>query len=102
VVTFEAVGEELLWHLRAAASPVRMEVKQRSVQMTLRSTESQVLALLGSIAARWPILHFEVSGPSLEDIFMEILGNDQKQSLQARDVKTDSSSPLGQLGTRSE
>ncbi|HEV8613044.1 MAG TPA: ABC transporter ATP-binding protein, partial [Gemmatimonadales bacterium] len=67
VLSFESVGEELLERLRAA-SPARLEVKHRTVEMTVRSSESDVLALLSSLAERWPILHLEVSGATLEDI----------------------------------
>ena len=71
-VSFESVGEPLLERLRQAG-PARMEVRRNTVEMTLRSTEADVLALLTALAERWPILHFEVSGASLEDIFLEIL-----------------------------
>ena len=72
VLSFESASEELLARLREAA-PLRMEVKRSTVELTLRSTEGEVLALLSSLAERWPILNFEVSGASLEDIFLEIL-----------------------------
>ena len=72
ILSFESVTEELLARLREA-SPLRMEVKRSTVEMTLRSTEGEVLALLSSLAERWPILNFEVSGASLEDVFLEIL-----------------------------
>jgi len=91
----EVVGEDLLSRLRAA-SPLRLEVKGNTVRMTLRSSESQVLSLLGAISERWPILHFEVSGPSLEDIFMEILGDGSQRTRPSEGTRADSSSrPAG-------
>ena len=72
-LSFESVSEELLACLRETG-PLRMEIKGRTVELTLRRSESEVLALLSALAERWPILSFEVSGASLEDIFMEILG----------------------------
>ncbi|MBI3895233.1 MAG: ABC transporter ATP-binding protein [Acidobacteria bacterium] len=73
VASFESVGEELLSCLRRA-NPLRLEVKRNTVEMTLRCPEREVLTLLSAVAERWLILHFEVSGASLEDVFLEILG----------------------------
>lgn len=93
VMTVETIADELLTRLRAAA-PVQFEVKGHTIQMTMRSTESQVLGLLGEITKRWPILRFEVSGPSLEDIFMEILGNGARRRAPTSERSGDSSSWL--------
>jgi len=72
VLSFPTVGEDLLAFLRRA-NPTRLEAKQNTGKMTLRASEAEVLALLASVAERWPMLNFEVSGASLEDVFVEIL-----------------------------
>ena len=73
VLTFASVEEPLLERL-GQANPVRLEVKRNTVEMTLQGPEAGVLALLSSLAERWPILNLEVNGASLEDIFVELLG----------------------------
>ncbi|MBI4461088.1 MAG: ABC transporter ATP-binding protein [Acidobacteria bacterium] len=77
VASFESVGDDLLARLRRE-NPMRLEAKRNTVEMTLRCSEKEVLNLLSAVAERWPILHFEVSGASLEDVFMEILGQPGK------------------------
>ena len=72
VLSFETVSEPLLARLREA-NPMRLEVKRNTVEMTLQGPEAEVLALLSAIAERWPILSLEVSGASLEDIFLQLL-----------------------------
>ena len=84
VASFESVGEELLARLRRA-NPVRLEAKRNAVEMTLRCSEREVLALLSAVAERWPILHFEVSGATLEDVFLEILGKPLRPESPRRD-----------------
>ena len=85
VLSFESVSEELLARLREAG-PLRMEVKGAAVELTLRRSESEVLALLSSLAEQWPILHFEVSGASLEDVFVEILGQPRATTEPSRET----------------
>ncbi len=72
-LTFPSVGEDLLEHFRRAA-PTRLEVKRNLVEMTLHASEAEALAWLASLAQRWPVSNFEVSGASLEDVFFELLG----------------------------
>lgn len=73
ILSFESVSEELLAHIRQAR-PARLEVKQNTVRITLRSSEPEVLKWLGALSAKWNILNFEVSGASLEDVFLDVLG----------------------------
>ena len=73
VLTFASVEEPLLERL-GQANPVRLEVKRNTVEMTLQGPEAGVLALLSSLAERWPILNLAVNGASLEDTFVELLG----------------------------
>ncbi len=72
-LSFASVDEGLLAHLNSA-NPARMEVKRNTVKLSLRTSEPEVLKWLSAVSERWPILNFEVSGASLEDVFLEILG----------------------------
>lgn len=53
-------------------SPLRLEVKRDSVEMTI-SKEANVVALLGRIHKEHSLKSFEVAGASLEDVFVELL-----------------------------
>jgi ABC-2 type transport system ATP-binding protein len=72
VLSFEAVTDELLDEIKRS-NPTRLEVKQNTVKMTLRSSEPDVLKWLGVLSQRWSVLSFEVSGASLEDVFLDVL-----------------------------
>ena len=97
VLSFGSVPDELLARLHEAA-PLRMEVKRNTVELTLRTTEGEVLALLSSLAERWPILHFEVSGASLEDIFVQVLGRAAQRPPTEAELRRDAERPTHPLG----
>ncbi|MBI4441803.1 MAG: ABC transporter ATP-binding protein [Acidobacteria bacterium] len=92
VLTFAFVEEPLLERLRQA-NPVRLEVRRNTVEMTLQGPEAGVLALLSSLAERWPILNLEVNGASLEDIFVELLGQPTSSRAKPRSPRPTDSAP---------
>jgi ABC-2 type transport system ATP-binding protein len=70
-VTFaEAPGE--LAKAVAAYRPLRVEVSQNTALITVRGGESSVLDLVAHLGRLGRVLRLEVSGASLEDIFIEL------------------------------
>ncbi len=70
-LTFERTPENLETELRQL-EPHRLSIDHNSVEMTLKADERRVLEIVTSIAARTRLLRVEVSGASLEDIFVEL------------------------------
>ena len=71
-LTFEALPPELEGEL-ARLHPLRLSVAQNTVEMTLKTEEAEVLALVSGLARRGHLLKVEVSGATLEDIFVELM-----------------------------
>ena len=61
----------------AALRPLRLSVDHNSLEVALKAEESRVLDLVSSLSRRGRVLRVEVSGASLEDIFVELT---QKES----------------------
>jgi ABC-2 type transport system ATP-binding protein len=70
-LTFEKLSPTLASELEAL-KPLKLAVDHNTVEMTLQAEESRVLAAITGLAARARLLHVEVSGPSLEDIFVDL------------------------------
>lgn len=70
-LTFETLPEGLAEEM-AARQPVRLEVRGNTVEIALKEPESAVLALVNELAHRGRVARVEVSGASLEDIFVEL------------------------------
>ncbi len=71
-LTFPEVTEELLAFFRCR-QPARLEQQGNTLLLGIEGTETEVLELLAEASRRWTMLHFEVSGASLEDVFVEVL-----------------------------
>jgi ABC-2 type transport system ATP-binding protein len=54
--------------------PLRLEVTGNTVSVALREDETSVLALVGDLAKRGRVARVELSGASLEDVFVELTG----------------------------
>jgi len=52
--------------------PLRMSVNQNTVELALKADEARVLELVSELAKKGRVLRVEVSGASLEDIFLEL------------------------------
>ncbi|HSL20387.1 MAG TPA: ABC transporter ATP-binding protein [Vicinamibacterales bacterium] len=70
-MTFDQVPAGLEGEL-AARRPLRLNVTQNTVEVALREDETRVLALVADLAQRARVLRVEVSGASLEDVFVEL------------------------------
>jgi ABC-2 type transport system ATP-binding protein len=76
-VTFADVPQNIEPAL-SAYRPLRVEVSQNTVLITVRGEESSVLDLVAHLGRLGRVLRLEVSGASLEDIFIELTGVEQE------------------------
>jgi ABC-2 type transport system ATP-binding protein len=72
VLSFAEVHDELTSRLQAL-KPAEMQVNGRSVEMLVHGEESSLLANLAKISRNFPIQQFEVRGPTLEEIFVNLV-----------------------------
>jgi ABC-2 type transport system ATP-binding protein len=70
-LTFDRIPEGLEAEL-AARQPLRLRVSGNTVEVALKEQETDVLALVNELAKRGRVLRVEMSGASLEDIFVEL------------------------------
>ena len=56
--------------------PVRLRTNHHTVVVTLREKDSRVVDVVGHLAGRGQVLRMEVTGASLEDIFVELTRGD--------------------------
>jgi ABC-2 type transport system ATP-binding protein len=70
-LTFETIPPGLAEALNGLR-PQRLQIDHGTVEMTLKAQEREVLETIAGLAARGRLLHVEVSGASLEDIFVEL------------------------------
>jgi ABC-type multidrug transport system ATPase subunit len=71
-VTFDEIPAELRGFLRRD-EVIRLDQRGLTLELCVRAGETKILELLSEVARRWPIVHFEVTGASLEDVFVGIL-----------------------------
>jgi len=76
-VTFADVPQNIEQAL-SAYRPLRVEVNQNTVLITVRGEESSVLDLVAHLGRLGRVLRLEVSGASLEDIFIELTAAEQE------------------------
>ncbi|MBI3406103.1 MAG: ABC transporter ATP-binding protein, partial [Acidobacteria bacterium] len=57
----------------APLAPLRVTVSGNTVEAAVKSEEASVLELAGTLARKYRVLRVEVSGASLEDIFVELM-----------------------------
>ena len=73
-LTFDALPEGVEAQL-AARKPLRLRISGNTVEVALKEDERAVLELVNELAQRAHVLRVEVSGASLEDIFVELTQN---------------------------
>lgn len=66
-------SEADLGGLLQALNPAKLDVNGRSAEMVIHAEESSLLTKLADVARIVPILQFEVRGPTLEEIFMQLV-----------------------------
>ncbi|MCW5889884.1 MAG: ABC transporter ATP-binding protein [bacterium] len=71
-ITFERVPPGLEAELRALA-PLHLRITDTTVELGVRMPEAEILALVSRLAARGNVLHLEMGGASLEDVFVELM-----------------------------
>lgn len=69
---FAETSSELVSRLEAL-NPVELQVDDRAVEMVIHGEEALLLAKLADVSRFFPILHFEVRGPTLEEIFVSLV-----------------------------
>jgi ABC-2 type transport system ATP-binding protein len=70
-LTFDQVPEDLEAMLEGYR-PLRMRVQQNTVELALQDEEARILTLAAALAARRRLLRIELTGASLEDVFIEL------------------------------
>ncbi len=70
-MTFDALPAAIETEL-ARLAPLRMNINQNTIELTLKAEEARVLELVSELARNRRVLRVEVSGASLEDIFVEL------------------------------
>jgi ABC-2 type transport system ATP-binding protein len=70
-VTFDKLPVGLEAEL-VGRKPLRLQVSGNSIEIALKESETGILALVNELAARGHIARVEVSGASLEDIFVDL------------------------------
>jgi ABC-2 type transport system ATP-binding protein len=70
-LTFERLPESLEAGL-AALEPMRLHINQNTVEFAVKAGEARVLEMVSDLARKGRVLRMEVSGASLEDIFVEL------------------------------
>ncbi len=71
VMTFDALPAAIEQEL-AQLAPLRMKINQNTIEVTFKAGEGQVLEWVSALARGRRVLRVEVSGASLEDIFVEL------------------------------
>ena len=71
-LTFADSNGDLMSRLKSL-NPVELEVDGHNVEMVFRGEEASLLGKLAEISRDLPIMHFEVRGPTLEEIFITLM-----------------------------
>lgn len=72
VMTFDRLPAGLEAEVQQLA-PLRMYVNGNTIEVSLKTDEAQVLELVSALGKKGHVLRVEVSGASLEDIFVELM-----------------------------
>ncbi len=70
-LTFERVPDGLIGELEAR-HPLRLAQSGNTIELALRESEEDILALVAGLARRGRVLRVEIGGASLEDIFIDL------------------------------
>jgi ABC-2 type transport system ATP-binding protein len=70
-MTFESMPEDIASEL-STLPVLRANVENNTLEATLKAAEGTVLELVSALARHHRVLRMEVSGASLEDVFLEL------------------------------
>jgi ABC-2 type transport system ATP-binding protein len=70
-MTFDVLPASIEAEL-ARLQPLRLSINQNTIELALKADETRVLELVSELAKKGRVLRVEVSGASLEDIFVEL------------------------------
>ena len=70
-ITFAALPSGIEAELERL-EPLRHDIEQNTVILSLKESHQRVLEIISSLSARGEVLHVELGGASLEDIFVEL------------------------------
>jgi ABC-2 type transport system ATP-binding protein len=73
-VTFDSLTPDVLERIRLLA-PEKMTHEGNSIEMFVRGKDYSILEAISGLASLSTILRVEVTGASLEDVFLELLGD---------------------------
>jgi ABC-2 type transport system ATP-binding protein len=71
-LSFAETGDDLVGRLKAL-EPVELKVEGRTAEMVFHGEEASLLGKLAELSRVTPILQFEVRGPTLEEIFVNLV-----------------------------
>jgi len=74
-ISFDRVPDGIEGEL-TARNPIRLRVTPTTVEIALRESEANVLALVTDLSHRAQVLRVEIGGASLEDVFVQLMGGE--------------------------
>jgi ABC-2 type transport system ATP-binding protein len=77
-MTFDTVPERIEDEMRALPMLLRARVENNTLEVAFKAAEGQVLEVVTELAHNRRVLHLEVNGASLEDIFLELTQEEVK------------------------
>jgi ABC-2 type transport system ATP-binding protein len=77
-ITFASVPDGLERELMAR-HPLRLHVSSTTVEIALKEPESRVLELVTELSRRAQVLRVEIGGASLEDVFVQLMGEQKER-----------------------
>jgi ABC-2 type transport system ATP-binding protein len=72
-ITIDRLPDGIEDAIRALA-PLHSRITQNTVEVALRMPEADILDVVRGLAGRGKVLRLEVNGASLEDVFVELMG----------------------------
>jgi ABC-2 type transport system ATP-binding protein len=74
VLTFESITDGIVQELQSV-SPLKMEQRNNTIELCIQGDELSALEAITRVARKAKLLHFEVNSATLEDVFLELLGD---------------------------
>ena len=74
-ITFDQVPDGIEREI-AARNPLRLHVSATTIEVALKEPESEVLELVTLLSRRARVMRVEIGGASLEDVFVQLLGEE--------------------------